>query len=116
MSCLLLFAGTQVDVTIWSIVEPSTGIISACLPIMGPLLRISITEVRSLSWFGRSIGISNHHGERSTAGQNDLPMPENPRPTVIKLAKSGSGSGSDEEMGLPLKNVEVVTKEASSQG
>ena len=56
--------GTQTNPAIWSTIEPSIGIVSACLPIMGPVLRSrAITEIRSTSWFtpSKSSGTDHHH-------------------------------------------------------
>ena len=95
--------GTQVNVTIWSTIEPSTGILSACLPIMGPLLRIKLTDVRSLSWFGRSSSGSPRDGCAAAECQIDLQMPEK--------ALSRETSAGDEEMATAPREVQPVAKD-----
>ncbi|KAF6229956.1 hypothetical protein HO133_004294 [Letharia lupina] len=55
---------TAVDADIWSTVEPSIGIVSACLPMMGPLLKGIVpsrlrnvkSPFRPISSFGSSVG------------------------------------------------------------
>ncbi|KAL8913485.1 MAG: hypothetical protein Q9171_001673 [Xanthocarpia ochracea] len=94
---------TQVNVTIWSTVEPSTGILSACLPIMGPLLRIKMTNVRSLSWFGRSSSGSPRDGCAAAGRPIDLQMPEK--------ALSRETSAGDEEMATAPREVQPVGKD-----
>ncbi|KAL8900042.1 MAG: hypothetical protein Q9207_005880 [Kuettlingeria erythrocarpa] len=95
---------TQSNVTIWSTVEPSTGILSACLPIMGPLLRIKMTDVRSLSWFGRSSSSCARDAGAAAERQIDLQMPEK--------ALSRETSAGDEEMAMATapREVQAVPK------
>ncbi|KAL8765480.1 MAG: hypothetical protein Q9209_007451 [Squamulea sp. 1 TL-2023] len=101
---------TQVDVTIWSIVEPSTGILSACLPIMSPLLRIKITRVRSLSWFGLSQGSDSPRDATAADRRMDLQMPETVPPPEKVFSISRETSTGDEEMAMASESAQPVAR------
>ncbi|KAI4272273.1 MAG: hypothetical protein LQ337_005394 [Flavoplaca oasis] len=109
---------TQVNVTIWSVIEPSTGIVSACLPIMGPLLRLRIADVRSLSWFTRTKSDGSPHHAGSAGQQNIVQMPERSAPAATSYTKPRDMSVSDEEMATPLSdgNVGLEREKGESSG
>ncbi|KAL8734353.1 MAG: hypothetical protein Q9166_001551 [cf. Caloplaca sp. 2 TL-2023] len=97
---------TQVDPAIWSSVEPSIGIVSACLPIMGPIFRTRLTEIRSTSRFSRSkSGTANRSGapDGGLAAQKNMQTPEKPAPAAMVYTKSRDTS--DEEMAMPLRDI-----------
>ncbi|KAL8860981.1 MAG: hypothetical protein Q9178_002494 [Gyalolechia marmorata] len=100
------------NIGIWSAVEPCIGVVCACLPIMGPLLRTHIftftTSVfRSRKWSkGTSSGFSGQSGSGKTGSRGE-------RKTFGRIGgeKKGStfkGSVGDEEMGIPLKEPTAV--------
>ncbi|KAL8725597.1 MAG: hypothetical protein Q9166_007262 [cf. Caloplaca sp. 2 TL-2023] len=98
----------NVNAAIWSTVEPCIGIVCACLPIMGPLLRTHIVSFSTSAFRSRSKksrqASSGYTGDssRSRKGFGSLG------------GKVGSKGGQDEEMGIPLKDkTEVGVKEIS---
>ncbi|KAL8895375.1 MAG: hypothetical protein Q9192_003675 [Flavoplaca navasiana] len=101
---------TQVNVTIWSVIEPSTGIVSACLPIMGPLLRVRLADVRSLSWFTRTKSDGSPHQAGSAGQPNVVQMPQRSAqavPAATSYTKPRDMSVSDEEMATPLSDGDI---------
>ncbi|CAO1599702.1 hypothetical protein XANCAGTX0491_003418 [Xanthoria calcicola] len=108
----------NVDVMIWSTVEPCVGVVCACLPVMGPLLRTHImsftTSVfRSDSKWSKeaSSGFSAQSGSAHTGASRD-------RKSFGKIGERGKGGGGhDEEMGIPLKEASgVYVREVSTSG
>ncbi|KAL8801760.1 MAG: hypothetical protein Q9182_004232 [Xanthomendoza sp. 2 TL-2023] len=103
----------NVNSAIWTVVEPCIGIVSACLPIMGPLLRTHIVSFGTSAFRSRSkkpsqasSGYSGESGSRSRKGFGSL--------GEIKLGKGGVR---DEEMGIPLKEeVGVGVRETGGRG
>lgn len=104
--------GTQVDVTSWSIVEPSIGIMSAYLPTRGPLLRVRIADVRSLSWFTRTKTSGSPHNTGSAGHQSNVQIPERPAPAATLSSKLRDVSVSDVEMAMSLSDVEAAPEKA----
>ncbi|KAL8948136.1 MAG: hypothetical protein Q9222_005647 [Ikaeria aurantiellina] len=98
---------TQINPAIWSIIEPSIGIVSACLPIMGPIFRTKITSVRTTSWFTRSKSSgqgSSSYGPGSLGRQNAYDQMAK-KPAVVATVYSRETSQSDEEMAMPLTDM-----------
>ncbi|KAL8709463.1 MAG: hypothetical protein Q9220_005846 [cf. Caloplaca sp. 1 TL-2023] len=100
---------TQVNPAIWSIVEPSMGIVSASLPIIGPIFRTRITSVRSTSWFSRS-KVSGQGSSSYGSGSRSLGRPNAydevaKKPVVVATVYSRDTEESDEEMGMPLRDM-----------
>ncbi|KAI4260462.1 MAG: hypothetical protein L6R42_004053 [Xanthoria sp. 1 TBL-2021] len=91
----------NVDVTIWSTVEPCIGVVCACLPIMGPFLRTHILSFSTSVLRSRQSG-SAHTGK---SGSRD-------RKSFGRIGAEGKGShvkgSQDEEMGIPLREAPGV--------
>lgn len=107
--------GTQTNPAIWSTIEPSIGIVSACLPIMGPVLRSrTITEIRSTSWFtpSKSSGTDHHHHhhhrDAGSAFHKNMQIPE--KPAVAYSPTWRQGSVDDVAMGCANGDVELGSK------
>ncbi|KAL8925809.1 MAG: hypothetical protein Q9208_003306 [Pyrenodesmia sp. 3 TL-2023] len=96
----------NVNIAIWSCVEPCIAIVSACLPIMGPLLRTHLVSFSTLAFRSRSKKPS--HNSSGYTGES-----------ASRKSKRGFGSlgegklaskgGPDEEMGIPLKDKKTET-------
>ncbi|KAL8842366.1 MAG: hypothetical protein Q9176_002755 [Flavoplaca citrina] len=104
----------MVDVFIWSTVEPGIGVVCACLPVMGPLLRTHIMSFTTSVFRSRkrSKGASSGFSAQSGSGKGAFGR--------IGAEEKGSlvkGSQGDEEMGIPLKESgAVVVREVSTSG
>lgn len=109
---------------IWSTVEPCVGVVCACLPVMGPLLRTHIMSLTtsifrsgSSKWSkGASSGFSGQSGTASHPGQSGGGSRD--RKSFGKIGNEGKGGGGhDEEMGIPLKEASgVYVREVSTSG
>ncbi|KAI4204991.1 MAG: hypothetical protein LQ348_001214 [Seirophora lacunosa] len=100
--------GTNVDIGIWSTVEPCIGVVSACLPVMAPFLRTHIISF-STSVFrsrqqtgGASLGYSGRGGASAHTGKSG----SRDRRSFGRIGGEGKGNhlkgSQDEEMGIPL--------------
>ncbi|KAI4239250.1 MAG: hypothetical protein LQ349_000505 [Xanthoria aureola] len=106
---------TQTNTAIWSTIEPSIGIVSACLPIMGPVLRSrTIREIRSTSWFTPSKSLStdhhhhHHHRDAGSAFHKNMQIPE--KPAVAYSSTWRQDSVDDVAMGCANGDVELESK------
>ncbi|KAL9599262.1 MAG: hypothetical protein Q9219_003964 [cf. Caloplaca sp. 3 TL-2023] len=92
------------DNTIWSIIEPSIAIVSACLPILGSVFRTQVKTSAAASWFTRSKHSGqgskgygqDSHGRRHNSVQLGM-RKNNPSATVY--------AGGDEDMEIPLTDI-----------
>ncbi|KAL8944881.1 MAG: hypothetical protein Q9216_000171 [Gyalolechia sp. 2 TL-2023] len=97
---------TQVDPAIWSTVEPCIGIVSACLPIIGPACRRRSGSTRTKSWRSwtkrstQSSSYVTNSGDRHTVPGS---LQKKPAATATVYSRD---TQSDEEMALPLRDVE----------
>ncbi|KAI4171562.1 MAG: hypothetical protein LQ343_004154 [Gyalolechia ehrenbergii] len=97
---------TQVNPAIWSTVEPCIGIVSACLPIIGPTFRTKLGSIRATSWLSRD--------KRSAQSNSYVINPGDRRNVSGSLQKKPVASAtvysrdtqSDEEMAVPLRDIE----------
>lgn len=85
---------------------------------MGPLLRLRIADVRSLSWFTRTKSDGSPHHAGSAGQQNIVQMPERSAPAATSYTKPRDMSVSDEEMATPLSdgNVGLEREKGESSG
>ncbi|KAL8660248.1 MAG: hypothetical protein Q9202_006740 [Teloschistes flavicans] len=103
----------NVNAAIWSCVEPCIGIVCACLPVMGPLLRTHIVSLatsafRSRSKRSKQSGSSGYTGEGSSRSRKGFGS--------LGEGKVGRERGvQDEEMGIPLKDQTEVGGRDGSQ-
>ncbi|KAL8898007.1 MAG: hypothetical protein Q9207_006914 [Kuettlingeria erythrocarpa] len=96
-----------VNAGIWTCVEPCIGIVSACLPIMGPLLRTrivsfgtSVFRSRSKKPSQASSGYTGATGTKTRKGGFGS----------VGAGKPGSKGSRDEEMGVPLQEKKSETE------
>ncbi|KAL8905612.1 MAG: hypothetical protein Q9207_002522 [Kuettlingeria erythrocarpa] len=101
---------TQVDPGIWSAIEPCMGIVSACLPVIGPLLRTKLgSMVGSPSWLSRpkrSGQDASYVAGSSARRGNDSSRSMQKKPTATATAYPRDVSYSDAEMAVPLREIE----------
>ncbi|KAL8973163.1 MAG: hypothetical protein Q9183_000126 [Haloplaca sp. 2 TL-2023] len=103
-----LAAGTQMDTAIWSTVEPCVAVISACLPVIGPCFRRKLVPAIQKSWLTRS----KRSGDVSTytANVSDPRKQFSPslqqKPVVNVTTVYSRETQSDEEMAMPLREIE----------
>ncbi|KAL9021143.1 MAG: hypothetical protein Q9185_001682 [Variospora sp. 1 TL-2023] len=110
---------TQVDPGLWSTIEPCLGIVSACLPIIGSLLRNKLGSSVSnssgpggskMSWFSRSNnkrsgqGVVSYGLDSSDRRKDSGPLSNSKKPGVTATVYSKNTQG-DEEMALPLRDI-----------
>ncbi|KAL8699056.1 MAG: hypothetical protein Q9224_001579 [Gallowayella concinna] len=96
---------TQVDPAIWSTIEPCMGIFSACLPVIGPLLRTKLGSIGGSSWLSRSKRSGNGASYVSDASNRRNDSGLRRKPTVTAAVYSMDRSQSDEEMAVPLREI-----------
>ncbi|KAL8646782.1 MAG: hypothetical protein Q9226_006714 [Calogaya cf. arnoldii] len=103
---------TQVNPSIWSTIEPCMGIVSACLPIIGPQLRKTklLGSLTSSSWFSRSKRSGGHGASYEVASserRNDnLGSLQKKKSAATATTYSTTTSPSYEDMALPLTEIE----------
>ncbi|KAL8852978.1 MAG: hypothetical protein Q9221_002126 [Calogaya cf. arnoldii] len=105
---------TQVNPSIWSTIEPCMGIVSACLPIIGPQLRKTklLGSLTSSSWFSRSKRSGGHGASYEVASserrnKNDnLGSLQKKKSAATATTYSTTTSPSYEDMALPLTEIE----------
>ncbi|KAL9006292.1 MAG: hypothetical protein Q9188_000949 [Gyalolechia gomerana] len=115
---------TNIDACIWTTVEPCIGIVSACLPIMGPVLRTNLVTLTTSIFrskkrshqanssggftgsggthkekksFGKLAGVGPGSGGRMDRQESDVDMLGSDR---SGMNRQGSANTGDEEMGL----------------
>ncbi|KAL8989197.1 MAG: hypothetical protein Q9177_001871 [Variospora cf. flavescens] len=113
---------TQVDPGLWSTIEPCLGIVSACLPIIGSLLRSKLGSSvsnssgpgggsGSKSWFSRSNNKRSSQGavsyglDSSDRRKDSGPLSNSKKPDMTATVYS-KNTQSDEEMALPLRDIQ----------
>lgn len=103
----------NVNAGIWSAVEPSIGVVSACLPIMGPLLRTHIMS------FSTSVFRSRKHSQEASSAPTGKSGSRDRR-SFGRIGDDAKGShlkrSRDEELGIPLKSSTVQVREISPSG
>ncbi|KAL9602216.1 MAG: hypothetical protein Q9219_001940 [cf. Caloplaca sp. 3 TL-2023] len=98
--------GTQVDPGIWTTVEACIGIVSACLPIIGPAVRSKFGLFGGTSRFSRSTrsGQSNPYSGNSSNRRNiSGPLQNKP---IVSATVYSRDTQSDEEMAVPLRDID----------
>ncbi|KAI4180119.1 MAG: hypothetical protein L6R41_007439 [Letrouitia leprolyta] len=103
----------NVNAGIWSAVEPSIGVVSACLPIMGPLLRTHVMSFSTSVFRSRKYSGEASSAPTGKSGSRD-------RRSFGRIGADSKGShlkgSQDEEMGIPLKESTVQVREVGSSG
>ncbi|KAL8811274.1 MAG: hypothetical protein Q9200_001935 [Gallowayella weberi] len=96
---------TQVNPGIWSTIEPCMGIVSACLPVIGPLLRTKLGSIGGSSWLSRSKRSGNgvSYGSDAFDRRNNSALQK--KSAVSATIYSKDRSQSDEEMAVPLREI-----------
>ncbi|KAL8818565.1 MAG: hypothetical protein Q9223_002825 [Gallowayella weberi] len=99
------FTWTQVNPGIWSTIEPCMGIVSACLPVIGPLLRTKLGSIGGSSWLSRSKRSGNgvSYGSDAFDRRNNSALQK--KSAVSATIYSKDRSQSDEEMAVPLREI-----------
>ncbi|KAL8841867.1 MAG: hypothetical protein Q9170_000740 [Blastenia crenularia] len=102
---LVALVGTQVNPAIWSTIEPCVGIVSACLPIIGPALRSKLGPLTGTSWLSRSKrSVQSSSYVTNPLDRRNVPGSLQKKPTVTATVYSRD-TLSDEEMAVPLRDV-----------
>ncbi|KAL8802925.1 MAG: hypothetical protein Q9182_003475 [Xanthomendoza sp. 2 TL-2023] len=96
---------TQVDPAIWSTIEPCMGIVSACLPVIGPLLRTKLGSIGGSTWLSRSKRSGNGVTYGSDASDHRNGSGLQKKSAVTATVYSRDRSQSDEEMAVPLTEI-----------
>ncbi|KAL8995930.1 MAG: hypothetical protein Q9169_004431 [Polycauliona sp. 2 TL-2023] len=101
----------NVDTLLWTTIEPCIGVVCACLPIMGPLLRTHIASLSSSIF--RSRKHSNNSSFPGNPSHGTAPIGSRDRRSFGRIG----GGARDEEMGIPLKEPGVLAmRDVSTSG
>lgn len=97
---------TQVNPAIWSTVEPSLGIVSACLPVIGSAFRSKFGSLPATSWLSRSKRSAQGNSYVIKSGDRRNVRESLQKKPVVTATVYSRDTQSDEEMALPLTDVE----------